>query len=552
MDLTPQDIASVDDLTPGDVASIDAGVWAMMNKIKLPSGVYTFKNHEYQLEMMSCKARLICCMKGRQAGITQVFVFRTLHGLIFRRFPQGVLYLFPDTDTVQEFSKARFNPLISANRQAIGRYVKSYGKGTTDTTSLKRVYDSWLYLRGARLSQKISGVDESVKLKSIAIDCVIFDEMDHMSPEVLEKARGTMGHSTIKEEVYISNPLVPGEGIDKVFSKSDQRQWFRKCGCGEWTCAELSFPDCVKIRQDGTGYIGCNKCDKEVPIYAGPGTAEWVPAVRANTDYMWGYQWSQLTSAFNDPAEVLEAYSDPPEGNLADVIRLRLGLPYIAAEDRLVEAQIYECCGPEGMPFSHPGPCAMGVDVGIVKHIVIGVRSGNEQYTIIKVAHLSEWRDIHDLAKRFNVKSAVIDIRPYQDYVKLFQRQEPYQVFLCEYSTNPAYTRTWDMKRNIVKDYRTALFDETHRMVITPGMLTIPRFCPEIKEFAKQMCDAYKLLIKNKRTGQEEYRYEGEDDHYRNALNYFLLAASRSRTAKADGSSIRHTQTEVISEYVRV
>ena len=520
------------DLTPKDVASQDCGYWATLYKIRLQASVFSFTDHEYQIEPMGSVARRRCYMKATQGGFTEIEVLRSLWSMIHRHHPQGDLYMFPNTDVVREFSQSRFGPLLLANREAIGKYVKSSGKGT-DTVSLKKIHKAFLYLRGARLSMKISEQAESAQMSSIPVDSIKFDELDKMDEymEVVAKARGRLGHSKVKEEVYLSNPLVPGRGIDKVFSQSDQRHLFRKCGCGEWTCAELSFPDCVKIKPDGTGYIGCNKCGKEVPFNRGA-EIEWIPSVPANSDYMHGYRWSQLTSVFNDPAEILEDFSNPPEGNLADVYRLRLGLPYIAAEDRLTEAQVYNCCGQEIMPSSYSGPCAMGVDVGIVKHIVIGIRSGDEQYTIVKTVQLSAWEDIHDLAKRFHVKSAIIDIRPYQDSAKKFQSDEPYRVFLCEYSNNPAYTRTWDTKRGIVKDYRTALFDETHRMVVTPGMLVIPRYCPEIKEFAKQMCDAYKLLETNKKTGAKEYRYKGDKSHFRNALNYFVLAASKNRIAR--------------------
>jgi hypothetical protein len=303
---------------------------------------------------------------------------------------------------------------------------------------------------------------------------------------------------------------------------------------------------CVGTRSDGTGYIACKNCGREVFIKSG----EWQPELKENTNFMRGYRWSQLSSAVCDPLEILRDFREPPEGNIADVYRLRLGLPYIAAEDRLTTPQVYECCGLEEMYNSHPGPCAMGIDVGIVKHIVIGVRSGRQQYKIFKTIKLSSWQDIHDLARRFHVKSAVIDIRPYQDTVKKFQVSEPYEIFLCEYSNNPAYLRKWDIKNGIVKDYRTALFDETHRMVVTPGMLTIPRFCPEIKEFAIQMCDAYKILDTNKRTGAKEYRYKGNKEHYRNALNYFLLAASRSRISRPANQKVK--QTTVISEYQKI
>lgn len=534
------------DLTPKDIASVDCGYWATLHRIRLQASKFSFKDHEYQVEPMCFTGRRMCSMKARQGGWTETEVLDSLHGMIYKHLPLGVLYLFPTTDDVNEFSKARFNPLIAANREAIGKYVKSVGKGT-DTASLKKIHTAFLYLRGARLSQKISDINESSKLKSIPVDRVVFDEIDHMDEEAIAKARGTMGHSKVKQERYLSNPLVPGEGIDKIFSTSDQRHWFRKCGhCGEWTCAELSFPDCVKIRDNGTGYIGCNKCGKEVFIKDG----EWVPSVPANSDFMHGYRWSQLTSAFNDPAEILEDFSNPPEGNLADVYRLRLGLPYIAAEDRLTEAQVYNCCGNFIQSHSHSGPCAMGVDVGKIKHIVIGVRSGNDQYTIVKIAQLSSWDDIHNLARRFNVKSAVVDIRPYEDSARRFQSEAKFKTFLCEYKENTPQGTIYNNKTGIVSVNRTEIFDISHRLVVTPGMLTVPRYCPEVKEFAHQMCGAYKVLETNKRSGTSVYRYKGDNDHYRNAVNYFILAASKSRIARVGG--YKNRQEKVISEYAKI
>ncbi len=542
------------DLTPTDIASTRAGYWATLRRIRLQASVFSFKGHEYQIEPMRSMVRRKCVMKATQGGFTEIEVLDALHGMIFRYLSQGVLYLHPTTDDVQEFSKSRFNPLIVANPEVIGKYVKSAGKGT-DTASLKKIHNAFLYLRGARLSQKISDVNESSKLKSIPVDRVVFDEVDHMDEDVIAKALGRMGHSKIKQERYLSNPLIPGEGIDKIFSQSDQRHWFRKCGCGEWTCAELSFPDCVKIRPDGTGYIGCNKCGKELPIDRvddkGDYTSEWVPSVPANSDYMHGYRWSQLTSVFNDPAEILDAFTNPPEGNLADVYRLRLGLPYIGAEDRLTEAQVYNCCCNDIIAHSHDGPSAMGVDVGKIKHVTIGVRTNQNQYKITKSVQLSSWDDIHAIAKRFNVKSAVVDIRPYEDSARKFQQEAKFKVFLCEYKENTPQGTVYNDRTGIVSVNRTEIFDSTHRLVTTPGMLTIPRYCPEVKEFAKQMCGAYKVLETNKKSGTSIYRYKGENDHYRNAMNYFILAASGHKI----GIVSRHKtnkQEDVISDYVRI
>jgi hypothetical protein len=528
---------------------VNAGVWASQWGIKLQSCKFSFKDHEYQKEPMSSKARRRCYMKATQGGWTEIEVLRSLHAMIMGFHPQGDLYMFPTTDDVQEFSKSRFNPLIVANKTSIGQYVKSGGKGT-DTASLKKIGESFLYLRGARLSQKVSDQNESSKMRGIPVDSVKFDELDLMDESVIAKARGRMGHSRVKEEVYLSNPLVPGEGIDKIFTQSDQRYWWRLCGtCGKYTCAEKFFMEdperCVGKDKDGKGYIACHNCGRPLSVYYKEGAgisfreSEWRPDVPSNSDFMHGYQHSQLTSVFNDPLEILDAFRNPPEGNLADVYRLRLGLPYIAAEDRLTKAQVIGCCDKNQPLHRHAGPCAMGVDVGKIKHVVIGLRTGDDQYQIIKVAQLSEWKDIMDLANNFGVKSAVVDIRPYEDSARRFQKEAKFKTFLCEYKENTPHGIVYNDNTGIVAVNRTEIFDATHRMTVTPGMLTIPRYDDAIAEFAKQMCGAYKVLELNKKTGTSVYRYKGKNEHYRNALNYFKLAASGGKISRVGANRSR-------------
>jgi len=516
------------ELNPESLMSVDPAYWALTSKIRLQSGPFSFAGHEYQVEPLRSRARRRCTMKATQLGFTEVEVLRVLHGLIFGRYPRGVLYMFPTADDVQEFSKSRFATLIQANRETIGRFVKSGGKGT-DTANLKKVCDAFLYLRGARLTQSVGGdasQKESAKLRSIPADELVFDEVDLMDSDVIEKAKGRLGASTIKGESYVSNPTLPDTGIDAIWQKSDQRQWFRTCAaCGTKTCAELSFPECVKLRQDGTGYIGCDKCGREVGISPG----EWVPAVRANTDDMMGYQLGQLSSSFNDPAEILADFRDPPNGNLGDVIRLRLGFPYVAAEDRLSASTIRECCGPDLMPESHSGPCAMGVDVGKIKHVVIGTRTGADQYEIVKAVALSRWEDIHDLARKYNVKSAVIDARPYEDEARRFQKAERYRIYLCEYAENTALGTQYNDVTGLVRVNRTEIFDATHRL-FADKRVKLPRPSKALDEFITQCCNVAKVLETNKRSGTSIYRYRkvgSGGDHYRNAMNYFLLAAPR-------------------------
>lgn len=530
-------------IDPKELLSVDPGYWAMVSNIKLQKGLFSFEGREYQVEVMSDKSRRQCDMKGTQGGFSEMRMLRILHGMIFKRYPGGVLYMFPTGDEVSEFSKSRFGPLIHANYNTIGKYLKNVPGSKTDSTSLKQVRGSNLYMRGARLGQKIEGdLSESSKMRAITVDAVVYDELDMMDTDVIGKANERMGDSTVGDEIYISNPTLPDYGIDLLFQESDQRYWFRQCKCGHWTSAELSYPMCVqyyKTPMDGKlGYVACEKCGKELGIAPG----KWIPqrvVDYKDPQHIVGRRWSQLTNPKRDPGLILNMFNDPPNGNLADIYRYKLGLPYVSAADKLQVSQILSCCGPNISPTSDPGPCAMGVDIGQKKHVVIGKRIGLERYLILRATEVNTWNDIHDLALRYNVKMAVIDIRPYEDSARDFQSKEPYQIYLCQYDEFTTHGAKYDANSGLVKVNRTENLDATHRMFTTPGMITLPRLDPEVKEFARQMCNTAKREETNKVTGLTIYRYKAtgdKNDHFRHAFGYFQLAAALVPPVKSQGT----------------
>jgi hypothetical protein len=366
----------------------------------------------------------------------------------------------------------------------------------------------------------------------------VFDEVDFMDPEAVVKYCESMNMSPYKHEVYLGNPSHEDFGIDLIFKKSDQRHWFRKCfHCGEWTCAELSFPGCVKIRHDGTGYVGCDKCGREIPMWAGEGSAEWVPQVKANSGYMHGYRASQLMTPFNDPADILEAFVNPPFGNLADVYRLKLGMAYSDRAEKLTKTTVLANCGSAMPSIQHPGPCAMGVDVGKTGHVVIGVKVGDDAYEILHTCKVDLIKDgflpVARLAEKFNVKSTVIDIRPYEAMARQYQKAHK-ATFLCEYSETQMVEVAFNDATGVVKAHRTGIFDRTHDL-LTNGGISLAHQCPEVEEFARQCCNCAKFEEKDKRKGTIVYRYRPTGDnqeHFRNALNYFVLAAGRKTIHK--------------------
>ena len=62
-------------------------------------------------------------------------------------------------------------------------------------------------------------------------------------PEAEALAKERLAHSDYKRILELSNPSLPGYGIDEVYQASDQRHWMLKCpGCGAWTALDKEFP----------------------------------------------------------------------------------------------------------------------------------------------------------------------------------------------------------------------------------------------------------------------------------------------------------------------
>ena len=537
-----------DNLKAEDLAAVDPAYWATISCIKLQVGNFTFEGREYLQEPMHSDFQRQVFMKGTQGGASLIVIMKVLHGLIYGRYPRGVLYLMPTIEDIREFSQSKFGPLFGDNPKVLGAYLHSTRRGV-DSTTLKKIGDSFLFLRPATLSRKVDvGYDESSRLKAISVDAVVFDELDTFEDQsVVQKALGRYAASKVKDEFYIGNPGTPNRGIDAMFLSSDQRHWWMRCQkCTTETCAEKEFFEnaaFIKTRDDGSSYLGCKRCGNQIFVKDG----YWKPDVPSKTEKYHGYRWSQLIIPDCNPHELLQDFRYPPQGNFGDVMRTKLGMPYIATDDVLTASQVFACCDQNrAMADSHPGPCAMGVDVGDVKHIVIGGRidsprdSGEEHFEIFKIVRLKSWDDIHDLARRFNVKSTVVDSGPMRDEARRFQQREKRtRVWLCTYNETTVVAVQYNPKTGIVKVNRTEIFDQTGRM-ISERRLVLPRKqSPAIEEFAKQVTDPVCIEEQDKRNGGLVRRYRGREDHYRNALNYFRLAADSTKVGLAQAGQHR-------------
>lgn len=503
-------------------------MWSMHNKIRLQAGEFQLKGHEYQVEVLQSDAKHIVCRKSAQMGWSQLEILRTIHGLIHNKFPTGVLYLMPSLSDVSDFSKSRFKSLINDN-PCIGKYVRD-----TDATHIKKVGNSFLYLRGGKMKKVEGQKEDSSALRSISVDKICADERDLISEAAIAMAWERMSHSEVREYVSFSTPTLPEYGISKEFEKTNKKRWHIKCRhCGKYTCLETDFIE-NPTETIINGKRVCRKCKKEIFSCDGIWIADY-PDIKDKD----GYHISQLNSAYVAPSEILELYLDPPNGNMAEIMNSKLGLPYVSAENRLAKTDVYNCCSSDAMAFTCEKQCFMGVDVGRVMHVVIGYRKNKNQLKIIKVCELPDYNALHDLARSFNVKFAVLDALPEVHASRMFAEQEPYEVYLNYYNESIKQIAIWDDNQGIVKSNRTDICDKTHNMIITQGDIEIPRRSPTIDSFATMCSNIAKCLEENLIHGGQIYRYRKLGaDHFRHALNYAVLASTQTRPQNTLRSNI--------------
>ena len=501
----------------------DPCYWALRSRIKLMGNTtFTLDGCRYMQIIMRDSARFMAVMKGTQARITTAFMLRSIHNLIYGIYPQGVIYYFPSRDAVEDFSKTRFTPLINDN-PCIRKHLKS-----TDSVFVKKVGKSFLTLKGATATKNIGGhKKDSMAVRSTPADEAILDERDLFDQAIVDMIPDRLLNSEFKRIVNLGSPTIPDFGISREYDLSDQKNSMSKCtACNSYTCLVDEFPNSVKYKRANVHekyepYFACIKCGKEISAL----DQEFVKKYPDRE--ISGYHVPHLITPNCELPLVMSRWEECQiDGSkVGTFYNSILGLPYIAAEDRLIQSDVFACCGGDMMRTEASiSETAMGVDVGKGYHtVVIGEKIDNVRAKIVYMCRVKGFDAVHDIARKYNVKSAVVDIRPYEESFTKFQAGESYRVFGAEYKDKQREFLKTDEKSGVYSLLRNQIFDKTHHW-IKNGLVEIPRKCAEVNEFAKQMCNCAKILEETEQ-GDRVYRYiKLGPDHYRSAMNYLYMA----------------------------
>ena len=526
---------------------VDACYWACHNKIKLMGGtVFTLDGCSYMLDIMGDKARYIAVMKGTQARITTLFMIRMIHRIIHGMYPQGGIYYFPKKEAVENFSKTRFGPLISDN-PCIKKYLKK-----TNSVNIKQVGKAFLSLLGASATSLIEGKKDGTSVRSTPADEVDRDERDLFDDDMAEMTFDRLLNSKFKNEVDMGSPTIPDVGIHKVFSQSDQKFRMIKCqSCNAFTCIAEEFPKSVKFKKEGNRfvpYLACIKCSKEIH----PSNGEYVARHpdRYNPEYpkegISGYHVSHFITPNCDLGIVMAKWEDAQldASKMGLFYNRFLGFPYIPIEDRLRQQDVLNCCGDDQMKSMSVVGTAMAADIMKTNRVVIAEKKGKGA-KIIYMARVSGFDALYELVVKFNVRSACICLRPYEEEFRKFQarcseRTPVVIVYGVQYHDKMKQFMKTDEKEGIYTLHRTEAMDKSQTW-IRSGKLEIPRKCEEVIVFAKECCNTAKTLETNDKTGDRTYRYREVGtggDHYRHTVNYLELALLNLHDYQISGAPV--------------
>lgn len=374
------------------------------NNIKNENGeLIEFENHRFLLQPYADMSQYQVARKSTQVGWSTLAIIRAVHLANYMR--ANVIYTLPSKSVVKDFVTPKVNPLIEVNpvmRNMIGQ---------TDSTALKAIGDRFLYFRGSW---------EQASALSISAHVLINDEYDRSNPLVLEtyKTRldaAKMDRPDLGFEWHFSNPSTPNAGVDALWNESDQKHWYIRCE----RCTKeqfMEFPDNIDILKKI--YV-CKHCKRELSTYNRQ-NGRWLRHRIADIS---GYWINQLMVPWI-PARKIIANSKKDQQIFHN---FTLGLPYVASDDKISEESIKNAIVATQNPRIEN---AIGVDVGNVKHYVIGNR-----YGIFRIGTCESWEEIEELRNRYNAHM-VIDAMPFNHPVKLLVQKYPGKIWMCWFKEN--------------------------------------------------------------------------------------------------------------------
>lgn len=341
-------------------AHVFPDAWAERLKLKVDGHPFSIEGREYQRDIVRDESEWVIVPKGAQMGLTTIFLVRTFHWIVKRKWHH--LYLMPLKTGAIPFVQGRIDPIIASNEE-LAKVFKS-----VDNRLHKQSMDD--------IALRIRGTNIWTELREIPSDVLVMDERDKMIEDNIPEAMARLDGSMIKRKTELSTPTAPGHGVDAedAWHASDQHRWYVPCPhCSRRQT--FTVDENVVIGDTAEQcYVQCAYCKKEITDVQRAicnASGSWEPDNPNGRKR--GYHINQLHSPTQTIAGFMDNYflGQTQPKKLRAWFNNNRGEPFVSAGDQVTAELVTKCIPGSGHQRGGipAGPVYVGVDVGNVLHV---------------------------------------------------------------------------------------------------------------------------------------------------------------------------------------
>lgn len=523
------------------IASID-GCWSWATQYRVMGnpfpGPFSATHHPWLVEMHNSTYEEDVGQKAAQMGYTEWAINVAFYN-VWRGY--DVLYVLPTTHDASDFSAARFNPALDHSEKLRTLFTD------TNNVRLKRTNRATLYIRGSRSKSQ---------LKSIPTPIIVLDEVDEMSMDSTRLVEHRQAGQLFTKNLKLSTPTIEDYGINVDFKLSTQAEYHFRCpSCSK--LISLDYPRNFRIIGESLvdprlkeSHFFCHECDRKISFQEKPevlkhklfgGTGHFVHAHPTRDKAGWAigqmYSMSRSGKELYFARQALAA--ELSEDNKQEFYNSGLGKVFLSSTAKVKETQVRACITDyESGNHTPQGPRTIGIDVGVVNHIVIlewhkltDVWSGlliNDTYKPkllfegSTTGSVNDFQEIVNLFTQFKCVGGVIDAEPERrESLRLCQLLSG-RFAHCDYIFSQQGRQIqYDEEEMSLKVNRTSWLDQVmHRFKRTDILL--PKDLS--KEYIRHICEPARITKQDK-WGQKYGVYVNQNpDHLAHATVYAELA----------------------------
>ncbi len=484
--------------------------WVTKHQVRSEKGeVLDFHDRLFLLDILTDWNREIVWKKCSQVGGSIVFNIKVFFALL--KLGWNIIYTMPSDSDVESFVKAKTNPLILANPHILGKLA-------TDAVYLKQVGERFLHFKGT--ISKTAAISTSSDLN-------IHDEASRSDQATMNTYKSRLTSSKFKGTWMFSNPTTEKDALDEKWLVSDQKEWYITCACGEQQT--MTWPESIDKERE---CYQCKECKKEltreerrVGVWINRDGVVWNGTIAGGYRAS-GWHTSHMMMLDVSARDIL----DESQGDQEYFFNFVLGEPYNPGDLKVTRSTILDNWTPKDLSLGKQW--FLGVDVGNIKHYVLGTELG-----VVKVGRFNKWSDLDDMMKFYN-PALVIDAMPDNTMSKYYVDTYPRALmsFFKDNKDNPQVIVWWgqstqsstseERNRNgIVYSNRNRIIDKMIDEILNAKILFGMPSDLDLKAYVRHW-ETLRRVKEVDARGIESYVWDSTtgEDHYVFATLYYYLA----------------------------